>query len=183
MPSYRLFLSLSQTSFFLLFLNFSKKKKPKTWDAPLFSLWGTNELWMWVNQRMEVAEIAGWFFQPENKGRALECDGNMSFPWKDPSLNVILRWGGDALSSWWLRLSALAKVIVPQKAICFLCSEPWFKLFLAKRGHLLLCLNHCLPMLYNACTPGGTQEGFGGHACMYFLFKGYIIYLDALWKR
>ena len=30
MPSYRLFLSLSQTSFFLLFLNFSKKKKPKT---------------------------------------------------------------------------------------------------------------------------------------------------------
>lgn len=103
MPSYRLFLSLLQTSFsfFLsLIFEFLQEKKLKTWDAPLFSLWGTNEPWMWVNQWMEVAEIAGWFFQPENKGRALVCDENMSFSWKDPSLNVIFRWGRDTLNSW-----------------------------------------------------------------------------------
>lgn len=46
---------------------------------------------MWVNQRMEVAEIAGLILSLENKGRALECDGNVSSPRDVPPPDVILR--------------------------------------------------------------------------------------------
>lgn len=40
---------------------------------------------------MEVAEIAGLILSLENKGKALECDGDVSFPQDDPSPAVILR--------------------------------------------------------------------------------------------
>lgn len=92
-----LFCSLIQTSpFFFVSLLFESHQEEPEGDWTGLSCWCTNELQMRGNQRPKLQAGSS---NSENKGSVLDCDGNTSVPWDDPSPNVILTGRGDALNS------------------------------------------------------------------------------------